>query len=64
MKQTPFKWKEEVFEVEGFFNNRKPPVAPVFSTNLGPLFSADCMTLLPEITSESIDTVLPIRLSI
>lgn len=57
MKQTPFKWKEEVFEVEGFFNNGKPSVAPVFSTNLGALFSADCMTLLPEMASESVNTV-------
>jgi DNA modification methylase len=57
MKQTPFRWKEDVFDVEGFFNSGKLPVAPVFSTNLGALFSADCMTLLPAIASESIDTV-------
>ncbi len=57
MKQTPFTWNKETFEVEGLFMNGTPPCRPFFTTSLGALFSADCMAILPELASGTVDTV-------
>ena len=56
MRQTPFKWNQESFCLEPFFRKGRAP-HPYFSTNLGALFAADCMAILPHIEDGVIDTV-------
>ncbi|EMJ96414.1 DNA methylase domain protein [Leptospira kirschneri str. JB] len=38
-------------------NNFKKKVKPYFESNQGVLFDKDCLTILPEIVEESVDTV-------
>ncbi len=57
MRQTPFKWKSEALSIEPFFKEARTPYAPVYTTDLGGLFAADCMDVLPLIRDGVIDTV-------
>ncbi len=57
MRQTPFKWDPNTLTLEPFFKGGRAPTAPFYHTNLGALFSADCMTVLPFIEQNVVDTV-------
>jgi site-specific DNA-methyltransferase (adenine-specific) len=55
-KQDLLNWNADAFKFDTFL---KPgtEVRPVFVSGLGALFAGDCMTLLPAIKSDSVDTV-------
>ena len=55
-RQTAFKLDENVFDVAPFMKGASS-IEPSFTTSLGALFSADCMTVLPQIKDEVVDTV-------
>ncbi len=57
MRQSPFKWDANALALEPFFKGGSAPTAPVYQTNLGALFSADCMAILPSIKEDAMDTV-------
>jgi DNA modification methylase len=57
MRQTRFKWTDERLSVEAFFVGGHPPRVPFYRTNLGALFSTDCMEILPSIQGQVVDTV-------
>jgi len=46
--------KTQTFDHSKYFSS---PVEPFYKTDLGALFSADCMKILPQIKSECVDTV-------
>lgn len=57
MKQTPLKWSRQTLCLVPLFKDGSPTIAPAYTTNLGALFSTDCMSLLPQIGDEVVDTV-------
>jgi DNA modification methylase len=57
MRQTRLKWDSHTICLEPFFKEGRPPISPRYTTSLGALFSADCMSVLPSIKDEAVDTV-------
>jgi site-specific DNA-methyltransferase (adenine-specific) len=57
MKQAILKWNAETFEVAPLLKHHISGMAPVYTTEFGALFSADCLDVLPLLEDEVIDTV-------
>jgi len=55
-RQAALKLEERVFDVTSRLKDNSN-IVPVYTSSLGALFSADCMTVLPFIEDEVIDTV-------
>jgi site-specific DNA-methyltransferase (adenine-specific) len=54
VKQPRFAWHAKGFEVQEFLTKEIPPV---FASDLGALFSSDCMGVLPYIKDGVVDTI-------
>ncbi len=54
MRQTAVKWKTGTFDVSPFV---RAGTRPDYATSMGALFTKDCLSVLPEISAEVIDTV-------
>jgi site-specific DNA-methyltransferase (adenine-specific) len=57
MKQAIFHWGGQLFDVKPFLKESATTLTPSYATELGALFVADCLTVLPQIGDEMIDTV-------
>lgn len=55
MRQATIKWSEERFAISPILKDGAP--SPFYSTELGALFFADCLKVLPFIKDETVDTV-------
>jgi site-specific DNA-methyltransferase (adenine-specific) len=55
-RQTAFKLDDRTFDIAPFMK-ADSPIEPSYASSLGALFSADCMTVLPQIKDEVVDTV-------
>lgn len=56
-EQSQLKWNGHSFDITPFVPRLPKKLSPVYKTDLGALFSADCMDILPLIKSETVDTV-------
>lgn len=54
MKQSILKWKSTGFDVSPLVNNG---MRPYYANALGALFAGDCVSILPQIRNEVVDTV-------
>lgn len=57
IRQVPLRWREHHFNHAPYFSESRKAPLPVYKSNLGALFAADCMEVLPFIKSEMVDTV-------
>ena len=57
IRQEPLRWHEHHFNYSPYFSGRSKVPSPVYKSNLGALFAADCMKVLPFIKAEMVDTV-------
>ena len=57
IRQVPLRWREHHFNHSPYFSESPKAPLPVYKSNLGALFAADCMEVLPFIKSEMVDTV-------
>lgn len=55
-KQERFRWPAHGFDLSPFFHSHSIPSA-VYKSDLGALFAADCMKILPSIRDEVVDTI-------
>jgi site-specific DNA-methyltransferase (adenine-specific) len=57
IRQEPLRWREHHFNYSPYFYESSKAPSPVYKSNLGALFAADCMQVLPFIKAEMVDTV-------
>ena len=57
MKQAILKWNAETFDVTPLLTRRISGLSPIYATEFGALFSADCLKILPLLKDEVVDTV-------
>jgi site-specific DNA-methyltransferase (adenine-specific) len=57
IRQEPLRWHEHHFNYSPYFSGRSKVPSPVYKSNLGALFAADCMKVLPFIKAGMVDTV-------
>lgn len=56
--QTAFRWKRSGFDARNYLTEGAPAeLVPCYTSQLGALFAADCMKVLPFIKSDTFDTV-------
>lgn len=55
-RQSALKWEEAPFDYRPLLNP-KAPIEPFYSSSLGTLFAGDCLSVLPHIKSNVVDTV-------
>lgn len=55
--QSKFKWSKDSFDTKQILGAKSKAIEPFLTTELGVLFSGDCMEVLPQIKSETIDTI-------
>ncbi len=55
--QIRFKWGGQAFDASTFMRRIPHKISPVYRTDLGALFAADCMDVLPFIKNETVDAV-------
>jgi site-specific DNA-methyltransferase (adenine-specific) len=57
LKQPKLQWPRDLFNVRPFMTQASAALTPTYCSELGALFGADCMEVLPFIDSAVVDTV-------
>jgi len=56
-RHSLLRWNNPPFDVRPFLGSTRGSLRPIYVTDLGALFAGDCLAVLPQIKSESVDTV-------
>ena len=57
VSQPSLKWTDKKFDATPFLKGGENQPSPFYSTSLGTLFAADCMSVLPFVKDEIVDTI-------